>query len=121
MSSLCMAGSSRRYAREAWLAAKGTVGGGLSAVELARIQPKCGVAQKGTSHANIDFSRTRSINHDSSYYATVITHHVTLHSGANYFNSKPPSSTHRLLNIQTIHYFFDSEPIHSGRYPQVYS
>ena len=34
MSSPHMAGSGRRYARKAWLAAKGTVGGGLSAVEL---------------------------------------------------------------------------------------
>ena len=35
MSSQYLAGSSRRYAREAWLAARGTVGGGLSGVELA--------------------------------------------------------------------------------------
>ena len=34
MPSPSMAGSGRRYAPEAWLAAKGTVGGGLSAVEL---------------------------------------------------------------------------------------
>ena len=33
-----MAGSSRRYAREAWLAARGTVGGGLSGVELIVLQ-----------------------------------------------------------------------------------